>query len=117
MVSLALYISRFLSVRMHVFNCHYEMVIKNLKYHYNLVRSWDLQSSCKSPVGEAAPCLSELCRWTVVPLYEGRLTLLTLFVTNLPGYDCVSTFPEPFLWWNFSLVNTPTSQMPQQKQC
>lgn len=70
MMSLALNISRFLSVRMHMFNYHYEMVIKNLKYHYNLVWSWDLQSSCESPVGEAALSLSELCRWTVVPLYE-----------------------------------------------
>lgn len=35
-----------------------------------MVQSWDLQSSCKSPVGEAAPSLSELCCWTVVPLYE-----------------------------------------------
>lgn len=57
-------------MRMPVFNYHYEMVIKNLRCHYNVVRSWDLQSSRKSPAGEAAPSLSELCCWAVVPLYE-----------------------------------------------
>lgn len=39
-----------------------------------------------------------------------RLTLLELFVTDLRGYDCASTFPESFLWWNFSLGKPPTRQ-------